>query len=247
LRTTTAASSFLEEMAQRIYREWFVDFRYPGHESVPLVGSSLGPIPQGWRTSRLGDVVRINARTAKSLAHFETIDYVDIASVERGSVNERKRLAVVEAPGRARRLVKDGDVIWSTVRPNLRAYALILNPSRSSVVSTGFAVLSADGVPFAFLYALSTSDSFVSYLTNHATGSAYPAVTGRTFAEMPIVVPDPLVLERYSEIAEPALRLAGWLRESLGTLRVTRDLLLPRLVSGEIDVDNLAIELAEAA
>ena len=47
----------LEEMAQRIYREWFVDFRYPGHENVPLMHSELGPIPEGWISGSLREVV----------------------------------------------------------------------------------------------------------------------------------------------------------------------------------------------
>ncbi len=49
----------LEEMAQRIYREWFVDFRYPGHENVPLVDSELGPVPQGWSVERMGQVADV--------------------------------------------------------------------------------------------------------------------------------------------------------------------------------------------
>jgi len=237
----------LEEMAQRIYREWFVDFRYPGHESVPLVDSNLGRIPRGWTTDALGTVVKVNALTAKSLSSFDMIHYIDISSVERGSVTERRRVAAVDAPGRARRLVRDGDVIWSTVRPNLRAYALMLDPPSSCVVSTGFAVLSPEWVPFAFLYGLSATDSFVGYLTNHATGSAYPAVTGRTFAEMPIVIPDADLLQRYSTIAEPMLRLSSRLQEAQSILRDTRDLLLPRLISGDIDVDELNIEVPDAA
>ena len=52
----------LEEMAQRIYREWFVDFRYPGHESVPLVESELGPIPEGWKVAALSSLTEVITR-----------------------------------------------------------------------------------------------------------------------------------------------------------------------------------------
>src|SRR5439155_23219017 len=135
-----------------------------GHEGHDLVDSGLGPVPSGWRVVRLADVVDVNALTAKNLSGFTTITYVDISSVERGWIRELKLLDATQAPGRARRLVRDGDVIWSTVRPNLRAYALVIQPSPNCLVSTGFAVLSAKHIPISFMYALSTQDQFVEYL-----------------------------------------------------------------------------------
>ena len=237
----------LEEMAQRIYREWFVDFRYPGHEGAPTLDSEIGSIPRGWHVGRLGDVVNVNQRSVRTLDDFRTIEYIDIASVREGTIEERKVLAADEAPGRARRLVRSGDIIWSTVRPNLRAFALLLDPSPNCVVSTGFAVLSAKKVPMAYLYAVSRSDSFVEYLVNHTTGAAYPAVTGRTFEAMPLLVPSQPLLARYESIADPAVQMAAQLRKANELLTQSRDLLLPRLVTGEIDVEGLDITMEEAA
>jgi type I restriction enzyme S subunit len=237
----------LEEMAQRVYREWFVDFRYPAQQHAPLVDSPIGAIPEGWHVRMLAEVVDVNARTLRSLDDFTTIEYIDISSVREGSIRERKLLTIAEAPGRARRLVRDSDVIWSTVRPNLRSYALIADPPPNCVASTGFAVLTAVGIPVSYLYASSRTDAFVEYLVNHATGAAYPAVTGRTFEGMPLLVPSSDVLDKYAAIAEPAFRLGARLRAQSEVLRLSRNLLLPGLISGEIDVDHLDIAVEEAA
>ena len=70
-------------MAQRIYREWFVEFRYPGHEGVPLVDSELGPLPATWRVGTLGTLVEVNANTIRKVDADEAIRYIDIASVAR--------------------------------------------------------------------------------------------------------------------------------------------------------------------
>jgi type I restriction enzyme S subunit len=59
IENNTRRIAILEEMAQRLYQEWFVHFRYPGHEHVPLVDSELGPIPEGWEVKRLGEVLKL--------------------------------------------------------------------------------------------------------------------------------------------------------------------------------------------
>lgn len=247
IENNTRRIRILDEMAQRIYREWFVDFRYPGHETVPLIDSELGPIPEGWHPGALGDLVAINVNTIRTVDTNEEIRYVDIASVERGVVASPKPMALRQAPGRARRRVEDGDIIWSTVRPNLRAYALLLSPGRDYVVSTGFAVLSPRAASFAYIYAMTTSDEFVEYLEGRATGAAYPAVTPSVFHAAPAVLPPPKVLQAYADVGEPLLRLGSRLGSQVAVLRATRDLLLPRLISGEIDVTDRDIDVSDLA
>jgi type I restriction enzyme S subunit len=237
----------LEEMAQRTYREWFVEFRFPGHENVPLVDSELGPIPQGWRAGTLGDLVQVNANTIRKIGDDQQIRYIDIASVTRGAVEAPKRMRLRDAPGRARRRVADGDVVWSTVRPNLRSYALLLSPGNNCVASTGFAILSPRRASFSYVYAMTTTDAFVDYLTGRASGSAYPAVTPPVFVGAPAVLPAAHVMRTFADFAEPLLRLASCLRAQSTALRVSRDLVLPRLVSGEVDPTDLDIAVVESA
>lgn len=237
--------NILEEIARRIYHEWFVEFRYPGH--VLPDAATPGGLPLGWRLGKLGELVAINAATIRRIDPSERIRYVDIASASMGVVQPLRTMSLGEAPGRARRRVTDGDMLWSTVRPNLRAYALMLNPGEGCVASTGFAVLSPSTASFAYIYCLTTTDEFVAYLSQRASGSAYPAVTPPVFAAAPAVVPDQSTLMTFAELAEPMLRLASRLRAQSTVLANARDLLLPGLISGEIDVSGLDIAMPPAA
>ena len=230
----------LEEVARSLYREWFVHFRYPGHESVPLVDSSLGQIPQGWEVKKLSDIAavnraQINARTAPAELH-----YIDIASVSPGQIDNITTYFFADAPGRARRIVQHGDTIWSCVRPNRRSHALVMQPEPNTIASTGFAVLTATDVPFTFLYFATTMDDFVAFLTNSATGSAYPAVTSKTFENAELLVPSKSLLTKFGDITVPMAEQVHALQRQTTNLRRTRDLLLPRLLTGQLALDAAA-------
>lgn len=224
----------LEEMSRMLYREWFVEFRFPGHGKVKLVSSTLGKIPEGWAVNKLFKVAevnraQINARTAPDQLH-----YIDISSVSPGQIDFTTTYSSADAPGRARRIVRHGDVLWSCVRPNRRSHALVMQPQADTIASTGFAVLTAKTVPFTFLYVATTTDDFVGYLTNNASGAAYPAVTSATFEKAELLVPPPELLKRFGELTIPMAEQVHILRCQITNLRRTRDLLLPRLLSGHV-------------
>lgn len=232
--------AILEEMAGALYREWFIEYRFPGHGGETMVGSELGRIPAGWRTCKLSELAAVNTRSIRRGTEPSRVAYVDIASVSTGAIEAVQRMPFKEAPGRARRLARDGDTIWSCVRPNRRSFSLVLDPDPELVVSTGFAVLSPKAVPFGYFYQAVTTDQFTSYLTNHAQGAAYPAVTATTFENAVILKPEDPILDRFQEAIEPMLRLMETLRRENRNLRATRDFLLPKLVSGEICVSAIA-------
>ncbi|MBA3361052.1 MAG: restriction endonuclease subunit S [Acidimicrobiia bacterium] len=232
----------LEEMAQAAYREWFVNFRFPGHENVALVDSSLGPIPEGWQIVRIRDVASVNSESIRPKDVPCEIQYIDISSVSPGSIDAITIVRFEEAPSRARRVVRHGDTIWSTVRPNRRSFALVLNPTENTIVSTGFAVLRPRTVPWAFLYLATSTMEFSAYLANHARGAAYPAVNAEDFENARLVIPPGRLLEHFAPLVEPMFELRESLRKQDINLRVTRDLLLPKLISGEIDVSELDID-----
>ena len=112
----------------------------------------------------LGEVVLINPDSVKSNYRFEEIEYVDISAVESNTLSATTRYSLVEAPSRAKRIVKDGDTILATVRPNLRSYLLIKKPKPNLVVSTGFAVLRATSkINHRFLYYIVSDQNFTNY------------------------------------------------------------------------------------
>lgn len=122
--------------------------------------------------------------------------------------------------------------------PNRRSHAQVMHPEPDTIASTGFAVLTATKVPFPFRYFATTTDDFVAYLTNNATGAAYPAVTAPTFEKAELIVsPAPLLL-KFGDVTIPLAEEIHTLHRQTQNLRRTRDLLLPRLLSGQINVDS---------
>ena len=224
----------LEEMARSLYREWFVHFRFPCHDKVKMVPSPLGPIPQGWEVKKLGEIADVNRAQINPHTAPDEVHYIDISSVSPGQIDTIITFPFAEAPGRARRIVQHGDIIWSCVRPNRRSHALVMQPALNTIASTGFAVLTATKVPFSFLYLAMTTDDFVTFLTNSATGSAYPAVSAKTFEDAVLLIPPAPALKKFGETTVPMAEQTHILQRQTQNLRRTRDLLLPRLLSGNL-------------
>lgn len=224
--------ALLEESARQLYREWFVRFRFPGHEHVKIVDG----VPEGWDTVTLGDIANTNLKSHKAQELPEKINYIDISSVTEGNISDKRATTANEAPGRARRIAQHGDVIWSNVRPNLKAYSLVLHPSAEDVFSTGFTVLTAKKVPYTFLYQYVTTPSFVSHLVNHATGAGYPAVRPPDFERAEVLLPPKALTEQFHDICSPNYELIYKLKAQSKQLASARDHLLPKLMSGELVV-----------
>ena len=222
----------LEEAAQRLYKEWFVNLRFPGHENTKIVDG----VPEGWQWCKVRDVADINSSALPKNYKEDFIDYVDLGSVRCGHIETRTRYNLNEAPGRAKRCAKDGDIIWGMVRPTLKAYALVTNPKETDVFSTGCAVLSAKKVPYSYLYCAVTQEEFVGYLVNATNGAAYPAVKPVHFEVADILKPDDKVLEQFHSVADSIYRKKEALENQNHNLRVSRDLFLPKLMSGVVEV-----------
>jgi type I restriction enzyme S subunit len=226
----------LEAMARALYREWFVHFRFPGHEKHPRVASPLGDIPQGWEVKKLADVAEVNRAQINARSAPDELHYIDIASVSPGQIDSITSYVFADAPGRARRIVQHGDMLWSCVRPNRRSHAQVMHPEPDTIASTGFAVLTATKVPFTFLYFATTTDDFVAFLTNNSTGSAYPAVSGATFEKADLLIPPAPLLKKFGDATIPIAEQIHALQRQIQNLRRTRDLLLPRLLSGQVEL-----------
>lgn len=237
IENNTRRIAILEEMARLIYREWFVHYRYPGHENDKMVdsGTEFGEVPEGWEVKKLEDVADLNPENISTDYEGE-IEYINISGVDKGQINETEIYEIEDAPGRAKRKVKGGDIIWSSVRPNLKAYALIINPAPNWIASTGFAVIRPVELPASFLYNFSTTDFFVDYLVNHTRGSAYPAVNVSDFKNAKLIVPPMKLVESFDEITWSKYQQIDKMKRKNKILKETRDLLLPKLISGKIQI-----------
>ncbi len=170
--------------------------RYP--EYRPVQTETLSHLPTHWRTNRLKFMTRINPEVLGEDTHPDyELRYIDISNVDSlGRIHEEQTFRFEDAPSRARRRVRHGDVLISTVRTYLRAITTIEAPPDNLIVSTGFAVLRAgDGYNPRFLWRLIQSNEFVDAVVNHSEGVGYPAINPTELGGLPVWVP-PLAEQR---------------------------------------------------
>ncbi|QIZ71237.1 restriction endonuclease subunit S [Oxynema aestuarii] len=252
----------LEGIARAIFKSWFIDFdpvrakmdgRQPAGMDAETAAlfpddfedSPLGKIPKGWKVETLKQVVKVNPRSVTKNYSHQVIQYVDISSVTTGRLEKTTAYQLSDAPSRAKRLVRHGDTIWSGVRPNRRSYLFIHTPPENLVVSTGFVVLSPKAIPPSYLYAWVTTDEFVDYLTFNADGSAYPAVRPDRFSDAQILIPLPAILDKFElQVGSIRNKIFQSNYESR-IMALTRDTLLPKLLSGEIRIKDAEKVLEE--
>ncbi len=139
--------------------------------------TELGEIPEGWDKVFLRDVAVVNEKTIDKEYPHTNIEYVDIASVNKGRIFETKNILRSEAPSRAQRIVRDNDILLSTVRPNLKHFAFMKRANPNTIASTGFAVISSKTIDSTFLYYYLTTDRYTDHLSAIADAhtSTYPA------------------------------------------------------------------------
>ena len=242
----------LESMARAIFKSWFVDFDpvyakmegrdYPLPPEImdlfpdELEESELGLIPKGWRVSELGEYVKVNNSNIGKDFQYDEINYIDISSVLEGKINSSQIVDIKSAPSRAKRVVNHGDIIWSCVRPNRRSFALLQMPSKNTIVSTGFAVITPNYLPFTYVYSIVSRKEFSDYLTINATGSAYPAVNPQIFENYKFVFPNEKLLFSFHDYIVDVFNKIKNNFDQIETLSSLRELLLPNIISGKIEV-----------
>lgn len=186
-------------------------------------------------TLALEDFVAFNQLSWSARRHPAEIDYVDISSLQPRRITTIQRVYWSDAPSRARRVVRSGDTIISTVRPERRALAFVDAASAELTASTGFAVLTPISVSPTYAYFAATSERATNFFAGAATGSAYPAVRADAMKTFAIRVPADRG-EQFEELARPLLSMARSVLAEIRTVAAIRDALLPKLVSGQIRV-----------
>ena len=173
----------LEETAQALYRKMFVD------------GVDKENLPEGWRMGTLGEICEINADNISAKDNLMEIKYLDSSSVTQNVFDEYQIFNVLqdEIPSRAKRKVKHNDIVYSTVRPNLKHYGIIKDDVENVIVSTAFAVIRShcNSISNELLYLMLTDDKNTEYLQGIAEMSkaTYPSITPEDISALEIVIP----------------------------------------------------------
>jgi len=233
----------LEEMARAIYQEWFVRFRYPGHDDVPLVDSLLGPIPDGWECSPFSDLADFVNGYAFRPAQWGSLGrpIIKIKELKQGVTTATPRC--VEEDIDQKYWIEPGDLLFSW-SADLGVYRWSGEPGLLN--QHLFVVTPRDGQSTSFLqHAL---DGAMTQFWDRAQGTTMRHIKRSALVEVSALVPPVQVVDAFTKAVGP------WEQETLTLQRLgrnltdLRDLLLPRLVTGKIDVSNLDLDaLTEAA
>jgi type I restriction enzyme S subunit len=237
--------AILEDMAQSLYREWFVNFRYPSHEDnldadgkPKLVDSPLGQIPDGWEVKTAAEAITINPRT--KLAKDGEKPFVGMSGLSESSmvIND-----IIEKSGNSGAKFINGDTLFARITPCLQngktGYVQFLNEERPvGFGSTEFIVLrESEDLSSEYIYLLSRSNNFREHAIKSMTGA-----TGRqrvhpdSFASYYLAIPPKELMAEFTNLVKPMFKSIYNLSKRNENLKQQRDMLLPKLISGQIEL-----------
>jgi type I restriction enzyme S subunit len=236
----------LEEMARAVYREWFVHFRYPGHETATFLDSPLGPIPQGWSASTCGDeLISLGGGTpSKSEPTYwddGTVRWYTPTDLtkSRCRYSAEPGLRITEA-GLVRssaRLFPAGSVLM-TSRATLGVLTIA---TTEATTNQGFIVIPPDK-RWSPAFIFEWLDEHAAVLASIATGATFKEITKGAFKQVPFLVPAQDVLDAHRAANDPIEQEVRNLEQQVRSLASLRDLLLPILVTGQVDVSALDLD-----
>ncbi|WP_303786903.1 restriction endonuclease subunit S [Azovibrio restrictus] len=233
IENNTRRIAILEEMARRIYEEWFVRFRFPGHEQVKMVESELGLIPEGWVAAKLGSLIEFKKGKKPALVSNQWSDGL------------MPHLLIDSLRGADRsEFVTSEKMVATTPNDTI----MVMDGSGSCDVFIGY-----EGVIGSTLGRYRVSELsklspywlylfFVSHLDEIKTkniGAAIPHANKDFINGMTVPLPMHEISNRFDQTISPIFEFVRVMKRKNKNLRATRDLLLPRLISGELDVSTL--------
>ena len=220
----------LEAMARALYREWFVHFRFPGHEKHPRVASPLGDIPQGWEVKKLGDIAEDMRRNVPKGQLEEPKPYVGLEHIPRRSLALDAWETATEL-GSNKLEFKKGEVLFGKIRPYFHKVSVA--PFDGLCSADTIVVRARRPEHYAVVVACVSSDAFVAEASATANGAKMPRANWDVLEKFPVVIPKGKVAEKFSALFADIIAQQQALIFQIQNLRRTRDLLLPRLLSGQ--------------
>ncbi len=239
----------LEEMAQNLYREWFVHFRYPGYEDVSLTHSPLGPIPDEWEVKTLGEITSLISRGISPKYDEDSSGIVlNQKCIRNHKISfDPSRSHKTKVP--EHKYVQYGDILINSTGVGTLGRVAQFNiptPENITVDSHVTIVRATTEVDLAFFgQAILSLESIISGLGAGATGQT--ELNKGRLEELKIIFPSDCIQKHFSEIISPINEAIQVYIRLISTLSETRDLLLPKLISGEIEISDALIPEEDAA
>ena len=186
IENNTRRIKILEELAQTIYREWFVEFRFPGHENVKMVESELGLIPQGWEVGKLGDLAEAVRRNIKPRDVDQETPYFGLEHLPRKSI-ALSHWDTVDSINSTKLAFKKGEILFGKIRPYFHKVGVA--PLDGICSSDTIVVRAKRNGFFAIVLACVTSERFIEVATVTSQGTKMPRANWEVLTEYPIVLP----------------------------------------------------------
>jgi type I restriction enzyme S subunit len=248
IENNTRRIAILEEMAQLLYREWFVHFRFPGHEDVAMVDSELGAIPEGWEVKQLSDLAEIVLGKTPSKKVPEYYDdhmlFIKIPDMRQGMfcIQTEDMLSEAGVESQANKTVPENSLCVSCIG-TIGLVSITSVPSQTNQqINT---LVLERPIEREFLY-FALSD-LKAKMENYGAGATMTYLSKTNFSKLEIIFPADDVFAQFHEMTSPVFEKIKVLQNKNRILRRARDLLLPRLVSGALDVADLPIDVAQNA
>jgi len=238
-----------EDMAQGLYREWFVEFHFPGHEKVAMVEARDGRMmPEGWVTKKIEDVcskLASGGTPARKEAKYwadGTIDWYKTKELQDNFLfNSEEKISDDGLQKSSAKIFPDNTIIIALyAAPTLGRLGILTKSSTFNQATCGLIPDENQcNMPFIYLSLLNSREYFYSI----AMGAAQQNINMKKLRETPIIIPDKEIMNEFSQIVTPIfLKIKNIANQNL-ILNETRDLLLPRLIEGEIDVSDFNIKI----
>ena len=219
----------LEEAAQRLYKEWFVDLRFPGHETTPITDG----IPEGWETSTVGNICNLKKETVVASKIATDTPYIGLEHMPRVDFCLSNWGTAEDATSNKFRYTED-DVIFGKIRPYFHKVGFALN---SGVVSTDSFVMVAKQGLWGLLLMTVFDKAFVDYTYQTCKeGAKMPRADWKQMEQYPVLIPIESVRQQFEDYIWTVTRRLKALALQNHALAEARDRLLPKLMNGEIEV-----------
>lgn len=219
----------LEKTAQCLFEKYFSKYNNFYENKNELLD-----LPKEWKYAYVGDFCKSNMESISSRLSFDSVQYLDTGNITNNKIEELQILSVSDdLPSRAKRIVKDTDIIFSTVRPNLKHYGILYNPAENMIVSTGFAVLhnTSNIVSNEFLYMWITNEKVLTYLQSIAENSVstYPSINADDITNIKIVIPSNEILIELTKVFKQTYIQINYNNQEISRLNNFRELLIAQI------------------
>ena len=242
----------LEQIAQTLFKHWFIDFEFPNADGKPykssggaMFASAIGDIPEGWKVGRLGDLTQTITKgttptTFKKDFVASGINFIKAESITENHTLEKSKFAYIDEDTNLflkRSIVQEKDILY-TIAGTIGRYAMITSSSLPANTNQAVAIIRPDveKIDPEYLLCYFASINYRHYLSSRIVQAVQANLSLGVLSDSPITIPEQRIKDIFSKLIVPIFAKKEFNQQQIQTLTKTRDSLLPKLMSGQLRV-----------